>query len=295
MEPLKAFKHGAKYNYLFPRAATDLDRFLRDAQKAEAVRRGPIAQNGAIWDQVQGILNALDKMSDGFQLEDGDDARLVGQHFDLKPANILIDDDNTWRISDFGQASLRQRAGSSPSITNQGGSDPYSAPEIEQERASTRYDVWSMGCILLEILAFMVYGVAGLTEESTGLDKVRKTRPQGARGEDARLWERAASPHSTRSGYVVKGEIKGFMERLGQSDALDCDLGSRGFVERLLMLIEDMLIPDFDARAKMKDVYLRFRDIRAHAETEVGPSAREIPRGREGEHEIAREYLEDRR
>jgi serine/threonine protein kinase len=78
-------------------------------------------------------------------------------HHDLKPENILVfDDDDTWKISDFGTAGVTQ-AISGKSIFEvtevQAGDPNYSPPDLALGRHTGRaYDVWCFGCILLEIL-----------------------------------------------------------------------------------------------------------------------------------------------
>lgn len=77
-------------------------------------------------------------------------------HRDLKPSNILINSDVNIKICDFGLArSLSQsRDGSMPILTDYVATRWYRAPEILL--GSTKYskeaDMWSVGCILAELL-----------------------------------------------------------------------------------------------------------------------------------------------
>jgi serine/threonine-protein kinase len=96
-------------------------------------------------------------------------------HLDLKPANVLIQDDDTPRIADFGLARLadsQAQAASEPlapgiapvprlpgsssarSLLGWGGTPPYSAPEQLSRKGTptTACDVYGVGAILHELL-----------------------------------------------------------------------------------------------------------------------------------------------
>ncbi|KAK1618124.1 hypothetical protein QYE76_023641 [Lolium multiflorum] len=73
-------------------------------------------------------------------------------HCDLKPTNILLDDDMNAYLGDFGIASLLGHSSSNTSIGLKG-TIGYIAPEYAQSGlASISGDVYSFGIVLLEIL-----------------------------------------------------------------------------------------------------------------------------------------------
>jgi hypothetical protein len=78
-------------------------------------------------------------------------------HRDLKPNNILVDDQNRPHVTDFGLARTARRGGD-PSLTSVDrvvGTPTYMSPEQAEGRKSLdkRSDVYSLGVILYEILA----------------------------------------------------------------------------------------------------------------------------------------------
>ncbi|MEO5740427.1 MAG: protein kinase [Vicinamibacterales bacterium] len=87
-------------------------------------------------------------------------------HRDIKPENVMVRPDGYVKLLDFGIAKLTQRLDESPdsdqitrtlSQTRDGvivGTVPYMSPEQARGAAvDARSDIWSLGCLLYEILA----------------------------------------------------------------------------------------------------------------------------------------------
>ncbi|CAF1793361.1 BnaCnng03990D [Brassica napus] len=75
-------------------------------------------------------------------------------HRDVKPSNVLIDDDMNPRLGDFGLARLYERGGSLSHTTVVVGTIGYMAPELTRTRkSSTASDVFAFGVLLLEIVS----------------------------------------------------------------------------------------------------------------------------------------------
>jgi len=79
------------------------------------------------------------------------------RHKDIKPANILVKDDQVY-ITDFGLAldwtelQAETTAGIPTMYTH-----AYAAPEVaDGARRNTKSDIWSLGCVFLDILLSLI-------------------------------------------------------------------------------------------------------------------------------------------
>ncbi|CUA68863.1 hypothetical protein RSOLAG22IIIB_03729 [Rhizoctonia solani] len=71
-------------------------------------------------------------------------------HRDIKGANILTNKDGTVKLADFGVATTPTGALNDAAVV---GSPYWMAPEvIEQSGATTASDIWSVGCVVIELL-----------------------------------------------------------------------------------------------------------------------------------------------
>ncbi|PON95844.1 GPCR kinase [Trema orientale] len=72
-------------------------------------------------------------------------------HLDVKPHNILLDDNFCAKLSDFGMSKLINRD-ESQVVTGVRGTVGYLAPEWEHSRISVKVNVYSFRILLLEII-----------------------------------------------------------------------------------------------------------------------------------------------
>ncbi|XP_021824008.1 rust resistance kinase Lr10-like [Prunus avium] len=103
------------------------------------------------WDKLQDIAFGIAK---GIEyLHQGCDQRIL--HFDIKPHNVLLDQDFTPKVSDFGLAKFCAKDQSAISMTTARGTMGYIAPEIFSRNfgnVSYKSDVYSFGILLLEMV-----------------------------------------------------------------------------------------------------------------------------------------------
>jgi serine/threonine protein kinase len=103
------------------------------------------------WDKLHDIAIGVAK---GIEyLHQGCDQRIL--HFDIKPHNVLLDQNFNPKISDFGLAKLCSKDRSAVSMTTARGTVGYIAPEVFSRNfgnVSSKADVYSFGVLLLEIV-----------------------------------------------------------------------------------------------------------------------------------------------
>ncbi|XP_030948189.1 LEAF RUST 10 DISEASE-RESISTANCE LOCUS RECEPTOR-LIKE PROTEIN KINASE-like 2.5 [Quercus lobata] len=90
-------------------------------------------------------------------------------HFDIKPQNILLDEDFNPKISDFGLAKLCQRKDSIVSMNGMRGTVGYIAPEVFSRSfggVSHKSDVYSYGMLILEMVGGRKNFDAGVSNSS---------------------------------------------------------------------------------------------------------------------------------
>ncbi|XP_074346357.1 LEAF RUST 10 DISEASE-RESISTANCE LOCUS RECEPTOR-LIKE PROTEIN KINASE-like 2.1 [Apium graveolens] len=121
-----------------------LDKFIYDDERFPASNQR--LDSNMLYQITVGIARGLE------YLHRGCNTRIV--HFDIKPQNILLDEDFCPKISDFGLAKLCKQKGSIISILGARGTAGYIAPEVFSRNfggASHKSDVYSYGMMVLEM------------------------------------------------------------------------------------------------------------------------------------------------
>ncbi|MEW5901037.1 MAG: serine/threonine-protein kinase, partial [Acidobacteriota bacterium] len=70
-------------------------------------------------------------------------------HRDLRPSNIMVSEEGTLKIADFGTSAWLNNV---PYASTRIGSPPYMAPEQFLGKASYQSDIYSLGCIFYEMI-----------------------------------------------------------------------------------------------------------------------------------------------
>ncbi|XP_042948101.1 rust resistance kinase Lr10-like isoform X4 [Carya illinoinensis] len=133
------FRRALVYEFL---SNNSLDKFISSAD---------VKNQFLGWDKLQDIAIGIAK---GIEyLHQGCDQRIL--HFDIKPHNILLDQNFNPKISDFGLAKLCSKDQSVVSMTTARGTMGYIAPEVFSRNfgnVTYKVDVYSFGMLLLEMV-----------------------------------------------------------------------------------------------------------------------------------------------
>lgn len=168
---LATWLHNDKYYMLFPYATCNLRNYMA-TWKFGRPRRRP-----TLWmlAQLRGLANALRSIHNLSEeketLQLAVPSRETAWHHDLKPDNILFfstkespqpDDEEaegTFRIADFGSAKINTLRSRTILTKSPLGTPTYEPPERETKKLTSRpYDVWSLGCVFLELLVWALFG-----------------------------------------------------------------------------------------------------------------------------------------
>ncbi|KAF2719262.1 kinase-like protein [Polychaeton citri CBS 116435] len=242
----KTYSQNGKFNLIFPYYKSgDLEVYLKSPKTQARVEGDPVWKN---FISIVCAIEALgktqtetprDQSKDHLSVPSNTEPIMLGYHFDLKPANILVADDGRWIVSDFGQAYFK-RGDKSSGVAYQGGTDAYAPPELSNVTSKylDRYDVFSLGCILLELIAYVVGGPSKRAE----FIECRKSTDD--RGETSRVW--VFNPKTGKP--ELKNDIKTFMESTMHGCDMTKSKNGRAFLRELLGIAFEMLAPDVTQR-----------------------------------------------
>lgn len=189
---LTTYEFKGHYHFMFPYAKLNLRMYWKNNRVLEWKR------NAALWtiEQMLGLATALyvihefktvyplgsdqtdrevsrQRPAMNLRMRVDEREQLYGRHGDLKPENILWFDDlegvgsrGILQITDLGLGRfhrLESRSLQDPLTIK--GSPTYVPPELVLEKLVSRaYDIWSLGCIFLEFITWMLHGYTGVEQ-----------------------------------------------------------------------------------------------------------------------------------
>ncbi|KAI0535423.1 kinase-like domain-containing protein [Xylaria digitata] len=244
---LAAFRHGKSFYFLFPWANGGSLRSFWRAHPQPAAR-----PEIATWvaEQSLGIVTALHEI----HCEGGSDmtlghnfgqrcatGKVRGYHGDIKAENILLfeggryGDHHIWKIGDFGVSKrflVAPRGGDVPI----GFTPTYQSPEHHTEgRIDACADIWSLGCLLLEAVVWLLWGWNGLVRFGLSRQSPSQLTAQNNIRGDA-FFEIIHPTTSTMPVPVLKTSVLQCIE------LLSCDPNASPFLRDLLHLIRHYLL-----------------------------------------------------
>ncbi|KAF4335478.1 kinesin [Fusarium beomiforme] len=164
VELLGSFTRSDTYSLFFPLASDgNLHDVLLSSSKAEL-----FASTETMLVSLAALSSAIEHVHD-FSKQNMIDLELIGCHHDLRPRNILVSGSKLI-LADFGLSTLKPSSQNSETPFKHNGDD-YLAPECEDWDNSflpgnvhRSADIWSFGCIIAEVLTFLVSGRTGIEE-----------------------------------------------------------------------------------------------------------------------------------
>ncbi|KAI1749790.1 kinase-like domain-containing protein [Xylaria castorea] len=181
-----------------------------------------------------------------------------GIHGDIKPHNILYFEPGQnkdeyglglFKISDFGLTGFHSSVTRSRHAPTGPHSPTYRSPEygMSESYLSRKYDIWALGCVLLQFLTWLISGPQGLKQfDQDRFDEVDETNPnfkednffKGVQNEDAGLKS------------VIKSSVESHIE------ALQRDVVPGNYLHDCLELIKTRILQiDVKDRADCREVH----------------------------------------
>lgn len=241
---LATFTHDGRYHFIFPWAECDLEQWW-----SRSIEMPPNSLEFKWWiaRQLSGLADAMytihePKQGNGF-LSVETDARVkkFGRHGDLKPENVLWfrsskDALGVLVISDFGISAVHRDVSKS-NVPNENlpRTPKYRPPECDMGggKISRAFDIWTMGCIFLEMTAWLLDGKAGLEAF-----KRERLAPYLATFSSDIFFDIQEKQESGGKKYVflVKEVVVKYMEKLHEHPACT------NYLHHLLELVHDNML-----------------------------------------------------
>ncbi|KAK3322804.1 kinase-like domain-containing protein [Apodospora peruviana] len=222
------------YYFLFPWA----DGNLEDFWEQEDGRRNPRdkAQLVFMIDQLYYLARALQCVHNDHQriaFDTATDRDRFGRHGDINPSNILLfrnpaeEGDRRWRghrivLTDFGLARLHSKQSrSKQNPKDMPKTESYSAPEYEIRDGflSPKTDIFSLGCVFLLYVVWLLDGVDGLRKFSKARGDEKDYKYYGDNWDLDNFWKGTADAVTEHA--VIKDSVK---ERIADylNNSKDC-------------------------------------------------------------------------
>lgn len=232
---LSAYTWKSTYSLIFPLFEKDLGEFMKNPRPRDFQSDGSIfiALAHLSW----GLRDVHNFVAENMDLEK------IGCHHDLKPDNVFVDY-QSFVLADFGLSNFKDTARSSKTMRKVGGTS-YSAPECEniadsafpKGRAGRKSDIWAFGCIIAEMLTYVLEG-------SEGVKEFKKRRAFTILGFTHSSFHKGTSPNP---------EVETWLSTLTS--------GAKTSHVALVQLIGQMLQMDPDLRPSAADISIQLQAI----------------------------------
>ena len=221
-----SWKFGAEYHMIYELAECNLEEFI---QKTKHPKDDPTLNNAWLIEQMCGLAGALRAVHT--QEEDGkhtsNDNMLdvpkapkarsrSGYIHEIKPDNILVflygASVHWFRLSDFScakfadfVASISGQHVNSHLTTSKTGTPDFRPPESMKGETSRPYDLWSLGCVYLELFVWFLKGYPSL--QAFRAKRRRLVKPNGVEDEAFYFTDEVSANPRVQLRSAVEDEI----------------------------------------------------------------------------------------
>lgn len=255
------YKYGDALNLVFKRYKCSLEDILKgerpDLEEAiETTRYEGSMLRHWLWQGMINVVAALTFFHDPDYHNHSPEGQIIAAHFDLKPANILVDDNRDLVVTDFGEAQLRSMQwGQSTYITRGGGTTAYRPPdplpvgprghavntvngeEASQNRHWSRaYDIWSIACVMMEVIEYIRSGPEGFKNFRDS----RVNDDHGSPTTSASFWRENSMERGPELKQSVREKLKSFRAQANNQ------------ADRYLNSVTGLLVRMFDMTAQTR-------------------------------------------
>ncbi|TLD27148.1 hypothetical protein PspLS_04352, partial [Pyricularia sp. CBS 133598] len=270
---LATFTYQSRYHFIFPCADLDLDDYWNRKPPEQLGSPNYPAFIRWVSTQLRGLAEAVYVIHEptGRRREllkvPGADGKMYGRHGDLKPQNILwFHGDTEWAaagqdpargilvITDLGASAVHSEVSRS-NVPNQGlpQTPTYRPPECDMEdgKITRAFDVWTLGCVFLEMASWLLEGTRGRAGFVTS-----RTSPFLDHGGMDLFYDIQRLDGENACEFTVKDSVFEYMEKLHRNQSCT------RYIHELLDLIHDqMLCVVHQQRIRSSDLDLRIKAI----------------------------------
>lgn len=277
---LATWTQDERFYILFPYAECNLREYMRERPFGK-----PTNQN-VLWLLLQflGLADALrvihnmESPSSSVDTNSGllapaQQARKSAWHHDLKPENLLYYREpgakhGRFVIADFGSGKVSTYRSGSINTHSATGTPTYEPPEAEYEGATSRpYDVWSMGCVFLELLIWAVLGLESLEEfEGEREDKRFPDAPSASR--DDSFWQFTGKKFQLRASVLL------WFRKLSEADREELE-PFQAALQSVRDLVMVMLNTDRERRIKAVNLWNTLESVYKQTKRDLGREQQE--------------------